>query len=78
MREMDKLDREQLNDVAGGADILAGSADSLAGGENILIQKTSFCQKCRGAGFIVKQVEPDGSELRECKTCHQLYKYRKY
>ena len=32
----------------------------------------------RNSAYVVKHTEADGTEIRECKVCHQEYKYRRY
>lgn len=64
MHEINGLSDEQMEEIAGG--------------KEYRIQNSNFCPRCRNTGYIVKQTEADGTELRECRTCHQEYKYRKY
>ena len=66
MSELKKMSDELLNDVAGGKE------------KEYRVQNSNFCPRCLSAGYIVKHVEQDGTELRECKVCHQEYKYRRY
>ncbi len=41
-------------------------------------QAANFCPRCHSAGYTIARVEPDGSEVRICSTCHQEYKNRKW
>lgn len=42
------------------------------------VQNSNFCPRCRNTAYFIKHTEADGTELRECKVCHQEYKYRRY
>lgn len=52
--------------------------EEVSGGANHPVQRTNFCRRCRGSAYKVLRMEPDGSELRECKTCHLVYIYKKF
>ena len=64
MSEIKKISDEQISDIAGGKEYRP--------------QNSNFCPKCRNTNYFVKRIEPDGTELRECKVCHQEYKFRRY
>ena len=73
MSEMKKINDEQMNEIAGGKDYR--------------VQNSNFCPRCRNSAYVVKHrnsayvvkhTEADGTEIRECKVCHQEYKYRRY
>ena len=64
MSEMKKINDEQMNEIAGGKDYR--------------VQNSNFCPKCRNSAYVVNRTEADGTEIRECKVCHQEYKYRRY
>ena len=64
MSEMKKINDEQIREIAGGKDYR--------------VQNSNFCPRCRNSAYVVKHTEADGTEIRECKVCHQEYKYRRY
>ena len=66
MSELKKMSDELLNDVAGGKE------------KEYRVQNSNFCPRCRNTAYVVKHTEADGTEIRECKVCHQEYKYRRY
>ena len=63
MSEKNIINDEQMSGIAGGYD---------------RIQSSNFCPRCRNSAYVVKHTEADGTEIRECKVCHQEYKYRRY
>lgn len=56
---------QELEDVTGGT-------------EKPPVQRSNFCRRCRGTSYIVLRTEPDGAEIRECKTCHFVYAFKRY
>ena len=50
----------------------------IAGGKDYRVQNSNFCPRCRNTAYIIKHTEADGTKIRECKVCHQEYKYRRY
>ena len=76
--------------VQGNSQIIASgdSADPIAvfqrgGGENavFLDEELSIIEPAGGVfavqGGAIRVCEADGTEIRECKVCHQEYKYRR-
>ena len=64
MSEINRINDEKMYEVAGGHDFR--------------VQNNNFCPRCRNAVYFVKHTEADGTEIRECKVCHQEYKFRRY
>ncbi len=64
MSEINKINDEQMTDIAGGIEYR--------------VQNSNFCPRCRNAVYLVKRTEADGREIRECKVCHQEYVFRRY
>ena len=63
MSEKNIINDEQMSEIAGGYD---------------RIQNSNFCPRCRNTVYFVKRKEADGTEIRECKVCHQENKFRRY
>ncbi len=49
--------------------------EEISGGKEAEIQRSNFCRRCRGAGYKLLRVE-NGMQVRECKTCHLVYKFQ--
>jgi len=50
--------------------------DAVSGGAGIPTQSSNFCRICRGAGYKLLSKDQNGTQKRECTTCHFVYFYR--
>ena len=51
--------------------------EEISGGKDPEVQRSNFCRRCRGAAYKLLSVE-NGVQVRECKTCHLIYKVQRW
>ena len=72
-KEPKPLSDQEVEEAAGGIERVTKPLDKE---EELEVQRTNFCLKCRSAAYKVLRTETDGTQIRECKTCGRRYKFR--